>query len=817
METERRKEMLGGRDSRFEEVFSEATGFQPFAYQRNLACADELPQLVRVPTGAGKTAAAVLGWLYRRRFHPDEQVRRSTPRRLVYCLPMRVLVEQTADAVRKWVHALGLDGEVGVYQLMGGVLEEDWVRRPEGDAVLVGTMDMLLSRALNRGYVAARSRWPLEFGLLNNDCLWVLDEVQLMGNGLATSAQLAAFRASFGTARPCPSLWMSATVDGEWLVTVDHPSPLRILTLPDADRSGALRGRLQAAKTLRELRVAGWPEGGAEAILERHQPGTITLVVLNTVERARRLHARLREQAVAQGVEVRLLHSRFRPPDRRAALEAALAPTSGAGRIVVATQVVEAGVDVSAATLVTELAPWTSLVQRFGRCNRFGEHAAGQVWWVDPEEAPPYDKDEVGEARDRLRGLEGSAVNPEALEALGPGRPPAVRHVIRRLDLLDLFDTEPDLAGNDVDVSRFIRDDADVDVQVFWRQWEGEEPPEDLPGAAPEELCPVPVWEVREFLFGRGRRIARPTGYAWDHLDRRWRPLAEQELRPGIVLLLPAEAGGYTKEAGWDREARGPVEPLAGVRFAPEEAIDDDSPEEVAGAWVALSDHLGHVEGQLRALVATLAPNVQPWVWKALEVAARWHDVGKAHEVFQKALLAPLPDDKRNARNATLWAKSTLARRRLDYERRHFRHELASALALLAAPGESHGLEGDELDLAAYLVAAHHGKVRTALRSLRGERRPREPERRFARGVWDGDRLGPLQLDGVMVPELRLDLGVMEAGRGPDGRPSWSERVLRLREQLGPFVLAYLEALLRVADWKASAAESSEGGGDPGA
>jgi hypothetical protein len=43
--------------------------------------------------GLGKTAAAILAWLWRRRF-ATEQVRAQTPRRLVYCLPMRVLVEQ---------------------------------------------------------------------------------------------------------------------------------------------------------------------------------------------------------------------------------------------------------------------------------------------------------------------------------------------------------------------------------------------------------------------------------------------------------------------------------------------------------------------------------------------------------------------------------------------------------------------------------------------------------------------------------------------------------------------------------------------------
>jgi hypothetical protein len=50
-----------------------------------------------------------------------------------------------------------------------------------------------LSR-LNRGYSMSRYRWPRHFGRLNNDCLWVCDEVQLMGAGVATACQLEAFR-----------------------------------------------------------------------------------------------------------------------------------------------------------------------------------------------------------------------------------------------------------------------------------------------------------------------------------------------------------------------------------------------------------------------------------------------------------------------------------------------------------------------------------------------------------------------------------------------------------------------------------------------
>lgn len=69
---------------------------------------------------------------------------------------------------------------------------------------------------------------------------------------------------------------------------------------------------------------------------------------------------------------IALLHSRFRPDDRQKALEKVLADPDKNGSICISIQVVEVGVDISATTLITDLAPWASLVQRFGRCNRYG-------------------------------------------------------------------------------------------------------------------------------------------------------------------------------------------------------------------------------------------------------------------------------------------------------------------------------------------------------------------------------------------------------------------------------------------------------------
>jgi CRISPR-associated endonuclease/helicase Cas3 len=69
-------------------------GRTPFAFQAHFAQADTLPSTIRGPTGLGKTATIVLGWIWRR-FYASEKVRETTPRRLVYWLPMRTLVEQT--------------------------------------------------------------------------------------------------------------------------------------------------------------------------------------------------------------------------------------------------------------------------------------------------------------------------------------------------------------------------------------------------------------------------------------------------------------------------------------------------------------------------------------------------------------------------------------------------------------------------------------------------------------------------------------------------------------------------------------------------
>lgn len=828
---------------------AEPQGRQPYPYQSEFAerC-DSLPDLLNVPTGVGKTDAAVLGWLYRRRFHTDKSIQRSTPRRLVYCLPMRTLVEQTRDRAVMWLDRLSqfagtveykdetktrvksytLDFDkppngVAVHLLMGGDKSTDWDEHPERDAILIGTQDMLLSRALNRGYGMSRYRWPMHFGLLNNDCFWVMDETQLMGVGLTTTAQLQGLRAKLATYGVTHSLWMSATLNTSPIRTVDHPEPISgfsRIALTDADRKHEpVRKRLGAKKALEKSKIVLTAESEkknyakelAGAVKEAHQAGTLTLVVMNRVARAQEVFKELQGLAKPKAkpsplmAEIALVHARFRPHDRRKHEQSLFAETMPeAGRIVIATQAIEAGVDVSAATMFTELAPWPSLVQRFGRCNRGGEFTSARVVWIDAEPkdendkiALPYDVAEFNRSREFLSTL--SDVGPASLETVKDERPAAVVHTLRRKDLLDLWDTTPDLAGNDLDVSRFIRDGDDTDLQFFWRDFADNQPPESFPPPQREELCSVAIWRAREFLT-KLKKNKSGVALVWKPLVKRWEAIDPDDVRPGMVLLLKPGMGGYLDSIGWTGDP--PDKPTAQPPQDADGKLDGMEDDDWGQEPVSLTQHLNDVALTAAGIRQQLEIASDGIPWDALSRAALWHDVGKAHPAFQLAMRdAP---QLRDAMPDKLWAKSG-GKGRPNYrmpdgtKRNGFRHELASALAWLV----HHGAEADA-NLIAFLIAAHHGKVRGSIRSLPNETRPVDETIKFARGVWDGDDLPSVDLgNGERVPDTKLTLGLMDLGEGEFG-PSWLARVLAVRDQLGPFCLSYLETLLRIADWRGS-------------
>jgi CRISPR-associated endonuclease/helicase Cas3 len=760
-------------------AFAQVTGHPPYDYQLELAARETPPEVVHVPTGAGKTLATLLPWLC------DP----AAPRRLVYALPMRSLVEQTADVIRRALLALGDDTRVHV--LMGGVQPDDWAIDADRRTVIVGTIDMLLSRGLNRGYGESRFRWPVSFGLLSSDCRWICDEVQLMGPAQVTTAQLSGLRAKLGVIGRCETVWMSATLNPEGLRTVDHPAVGDVVRLSEADRSGPLRTRLEAVKRVERLDLATVPNArlGAEigeAVLARHRPGTRSLIIVNRVALAQDVHDKLRKRAARAGDQaprIVLLHSRFRPPERARHMAAALDEPGELGTIVVATQVVEAGVDVSSALLATETAPFSAVVQRLGRCNRAGEHPDATVLWLDrgdPDRraAAPYDPGDLASARSALSDLLGESASPARLETLHVDERRETSAVLRRRDLVDLFDTTPDLSGSDLDIAPYIRADEERTVSVFFRDL-GTGRAADAPAPRADELVSVPVGDIKAF-----------DPWRFDLLAGEWHRLGDRRAAPGSTVMLDAARGGYDAERGWTARPADMPAPLS-PGTAPEEGMDDDLRSLGSAGWVTISEHLTDALGEARALGEAL--DLAPAYADAVTRAAAVHDIGKAHPAFQQMLLATATPGDRPDREPGPWAKSAHGGGR--HVRKHFRHELASALALRDGEPES--------ALVRYLVAAHHGRVRLTIRPAREEERPdgSNASGRHALGVVEGDELPavatPLGERGATV----LELSEMELG---GAEPSWTALACALRDAHGPFVLAYLEALVRIADWRAS-------------
>src|SRR5262249_29613088 len=206
-----------------------------------------------------------------------------------------------------------------------------------------------------RGLGIGRAPAPVDFGLVTKGALWVIDEVQLCRESTTPMRQLAAFAGHSGTAEPFGLTAMSATVPESLLDTVDNPAPSsgEILAIDPAERTGELAARLNAARTVRRLGAEpGDYPAIARSVADLHRPGTLTLVVLNTVTAARQVHKVLRGAATP----CTLVHSRFRGRERTELAQKVSEPPGEAGHIVVATQVVEAGLDLNASVLVTEAA-----------------------------------------------------------------------------------------------------------------------------------------------------------------------------------------------------------------------------------------------------------------------------------------------------------------------------------------------------------------------------------------------------------------------------------------------------------------------------
>ena len=177
---------------------------------------------------------------------------------------------------------------------------------------------------------------------------------------------------------------------------------------------------LEAKETCPRYRLESATKTGAiDVAVDAVRAGQRVLWVVNTVRRCQQLAHEL-QQRLSKETQVGVYHSRFKLEDRqhrhRETIDAFRAPLVGEPRatIAVTTQVCEMSLDLDADVLITEHAPISSLVQRFGRANRHLRRGAAfraRLLTYSPESELPYDRKDLAASATFLAELAGKDVS----------------------------------------------------------------------------------------------------------------------------------------------------------------------------------------------------------------------------------------------------------------------------------------------------------------------------------------------------------------------------------------------------------------------
>lgn len=384
---------------------------QLYLWQRGLLArflTGDVPSGLELPTGLGKTAVMPI-WLAAR------AAGASVPRRLVYVVDRRAVVDQATEVAQKlrevvgsdpaFKSALGLAGNLPISTLRGQFADNrEWREDPSSPAIIVGTVDMIGSRLLFQGYGVSRKSRPYHAGLLGIDALIVLDEAHIsqpfLGLLRSVEEHVRGSRAARGARFALPPLQvmaMSATR------AKDDPTAFRLREEDRADEG--VRKRLDASKVLTVEEVedsAKLAESLADRAWKLSGEGASPTKILVYCDRrrdaddvAKSLRARGEADQVILLVGARRVFERAQAWDalkRHGFVGSERKPQRAV--FLVATSAGEVGVDADADHMVCDLVPWERMAQRLGRVNRRGESSATVTVFVH-EEAAKKDSEKV--------------------------------------------------------------------------------------------------------------------------------------------------------------------------------------------------------------------------------------------------------------------------------------------------------------------------------------------------------------------------------------------------------------------------------------
>src|SRR5579875_1572767 len=274
----------------FKTSFHCLTGYSPMRWQQRLFerfITGDIPQAIDLPTGLGKTSVMAI-WLIARSL-AGEDVRKAIPRRLVYVVDRRAVVDQATEEAEKLRNALekgaahlkatlGLDkAALPISTLRGAYVDNrEWLEDPTVPAIIVGTVDMIGSRLLFEGYGISRKMRPYHAGLLGADALVVLDEAHLVPPFEALLARIARGADAFGPRYEGdaelvpPFMLLSLSATGRQQPIANGNAAPSVFSLEKDDLSdGIVNERLAAKKTLQFIPIGDKKDALADELAKQ--------------------------------------------------------------------------------------------------------------------------------------------------------------------------------------------------------------------------------------------------------------------------------------------------------------------------------------------------------------------------------------------------------------------------------------------------------------------------------------------------------------------------------------------------------------------
>ncbi len=753
----------------FSTEFNALTGYEPYAWQTVLfsnLVTGEIPKNINLPTGSGKTSVIPV-WLLAFIQNP------TLPRRLVYVVDRRSVVDQATAVVEKMttrlpselqsaLSAYSLTGEapLGISTLRGEFVDnEEWSKLPCRPSVTVGTVDKIGSALMFSSYGDGSYGKARKAGLLGNDTLIIFDECHLVP---AFETLLQNVKQAGGKLKAFHAVTMSAT-------SIAQDS----LALTEADLANAtLSARLNAKKVLKLVDAQSVKVKITSLALAK--PPQRTIIYVQSPQTAKEIVGALQEHHSNVACLTGTIRGKERDDlaDNPVFKAFTVAEQPAEPHFLVATSAGEVGIDLTCTRCVTEMSGAVSLVQRFGRANRFAESKEAEITVVYKE--LEVEKFERTADLEFLKSLNGDAscwnlYNKRGeLAALTQQKSAIATLEPSVLDVLSMTSLK-----NDVDISAYLRgkDSNTRYVEIAWR--------EEVP-----LLCKLSAFDFEAYMkhmrvlsfekLNETEKQALEVLKAVDDAEvivvtadaeRMLYKLSELDggdLKDCLLLLPPTVAGltGGMFSATNTDNAQLDIATLAHKHHEARLRCIGEAPEcpkdqkevfnrgglivrkvrdRTRGSKVTIEDHSAEVAAYAKQFAQKCCLSTE--VIEALETAGLTHDKGKENPIWQIAATSKM--------NVPPLAKIGI-QFRSPMALAGFRHEF-----------ESLQICKDFDELAKHLVASHHAG---------------------ARPTWCGSRdLAPVQRDCDSVVDQ-------------------ANRFAKLQAEFGWWGLAYIEAILRAAD-----------------